>query len=89
MSEPLYTADEMKAAEAGHDVDVLMERAARAVADAVLERFPAAGRIRAVCGKGANGGDGRIAVRMLREAGLDAEESADLGDADLIVDALF
>jgi len=89
VSEPLYTAEEMKAAEAGHDVDVLMERAARAVADTVLERFPSARRIRAVCGKGANGGDGRIAARMLREAGLDAEESTDLDGADLVVDALF
>jgi ADP-dependent NAD(P)H-hydrate dehydratase / NAD(P)H-hydrate epimerase len=87
--EPLYTAAEMKAAEAGHDVDVLMERAARAVADAVLERYPEARRIRAVCGKGANGGDGRIAVRFLREAGLDAEETSDVADADVVVDALF
>ena len=87
--EPLYTAAEMKAAEAGHDVDVLMERAARAVADAVRTRFPEARRIRAVCGKGANGGDGRIAVRLLRETGLDAEESTDLDGADVVVDALF
>jgi ADP-dependent NAD(P)H-hydrate dehydratase / NAD(P)H-hydrate epimerase len=87
--EGLYTADEMKAAEAGHDVDVLMERAARAVADAVLERFPDARRIQAVCGKGANGGDGRIAVRFLREAGLDAEESTEVDGADVVIDALF
>ena len=87
--EPLYTAAEMKAAEAGHDVDTLMERAARAVADAVLERFPDARRVRAVCGKGANGGDGRIAVRFLREAGLDAEESQEVEGADLVIDALF
>lgn len=87
--EPLYTAAEMKAAEAGHDVDVLMERAAQGVADAVRARFPDANRIRAVCGKGANGGDGRIAVRLLREAGLDADESTDLEDADVVVDALF
>ena len=66
-----------------------MERAARAVADAVLARFPEARRIRAVCGKGANGGDGRIAVRLLRETGLDAEESTDLDGADVVVDALF
>jgi NAD(P)H-hydrate repair Nnr-like enzyme with NAD(P)H-hydrate epimerase domain len=32
MLEPLYTADEMRAAEAGHDVDQLMARAGRAVA---------------------------------------------------------
>ncbi len=87
--EPLYTAAEMKAAEAGHDVDTLMERAARAVADAVRARHPDANRIRAVCGKGANGGDGRIAVRLLREAGLDAEESTELAGADVVIDALF
>src|SRR5215211_4929341 len=86
---PLYTAAEMKAAEAGHDVDVLMERAAHAVAAAVRERYPQARRIRAVCGKGANGGDGRIAVRLLREDGLDAEESTEVSDADVVVDALF
>jgi ADP-dependent NAD(P)H-hydrate dehydratase / NAD(P)H-hydrate epimerase len=88
-AEPLYTAAEMKAAEAGHDVDTLMERAGRAVGDAVRARFPDATRIRAVCGKGANGGDGRIAVRLLREAGLDAEESTDLTGADVVIDALF
>lgn len=86
---PLYTAAEMKAAEAGHDVEALMERAAQAVADAVRSRFPDAQRIRAVCGKGANGGDGRIAVRLLRESGLEAVESTDPEDADVLVDALF
>jgi hydroxyethylthiazole kinase-like uncharacterized protein yjeF len=87
--EPLYSADEMRAAEAGHDVDVLMERAGRAVAEAVLERLPDARRIVGVCGKGANGGDGRIALRLLREAGLDAAESEDVDGADLVIDALF
>ena len=87
--QPLYTAAEMKAAEAGHDVDTLMERAARAVADAVLARYPEASVVRAVCGKGANGGDGRIAARMLRDAGLDAEESTKLEGADVVLDALF
>src|ERR687884_65911 len=61
MLEPLYTADEMRAAEAGHDVDAMMERAGRAVAEAVLERYPSARRIACVCGGGANGGDGRVA----------------------------
>jgi ADP-dependent NAD(P)H-hydrate dehydratase / NAD(P)H-hydrate epimerase len=87
--EPLYSADEMRAAEQGHDVDALMLRAARSVADEVLRRFPEAKRVVAVCGKGANGGDGRIAVRLLREAGLDARESEDPKDADVIIDALF
>jgi hydroxyethylthiazole kinase-like uncharacterized protein yjeF len=88
MFEPLYTADEMRAAERGHDVDALMERAGRAVADAVLRRYPDARRVAAVCGKGANGGDGRIALRLLREAGLDTSEELAEG-ADVVVDALF
>ncbi|HZB22913.1 MAG TPA: NAD(P)H-hydrate epimerase, partial [Gaiellaceae bacterium] len=89
MLEPLYTADEMRAAEEGHDVDAMMERAARAVADEVVARFPDARRVAAVCGKGSNGGDGRIAVRMLRERGIDADETAEPADADVVVDALF
>lgn len=89
MLEPLYTAEEMRAAEQGHDVGELMERAGRAVADEVLRRYPDAKRVVAVCGKGANGGDGRIAVRLLREAGVDAGEADDPTDADVVVDALF
>src|SRR5205814_792227 len=85
MLEPLYTADEMRAAEAGHEVDAMMERAGRAVAEAVLERYPSARRIACVCGGGANGGDGRIAARILREAGRDAREEL-LDDADVAVD---
>lgn len=89
MLTPLYSADEMRAAEQGRDVDELMERAARAVADEVLRRFPEATRVVAVCGKGANGGDGRIAVRLLREAGVDAREGDAPDGADVVVDALF
>jgi NAD(P)H-hydrate epimerase len=87
MFAPLYTADEMRAAEQGHDVETMMERAGRAVAGAVLRRFPDARRVAAICGKGANGGDGRIALRVLAEAGL--ETSEELGDADVVIDALF
>jgi NAD(P)H-hydrate epimerase len=88
MLEPLYTAEEMRAAEAGHDVEAMMERAGRGVADELLRRFPAARRIACVCGRGANGGDGRIAARVLRNAGRDAVEHLD-AEADVIVDALF
>ena len=87
MFEPLYTADEMRAAEAGHAVDALMERAGRAVAETVLRRYPAARRIAAVCGKGANGGDGRIALRVLADAGRETTEELD--EADVVIDALF
>jgi ADP-dependent NAD(P)H-hydrate dehydratase / NAD(P)H-hydrate epimerase len=87
--EPLYMAEEMRAAEHGHDVGELMERAGRAVADEVLRRFPDAKLVVAVCGRGANGGDGRIAARLLREAGINAGEADDPTDADVVVDALF
>ena len=89
MFEPLYSADEMRAAERGRDVEELMERAGRAVADEVRRRFPDARRVVGVCGGGATGGDGRIALRILREANLEASESDDVEDADVIVDALF
>ena len=88
MFQPLYTADEMRAAEQGHDVDALMDRAGRAVSDAVLRRYPDARRISGVCGKGANGGDGKIALRILREAGLETSEELGNG-ADVVLDALF
>ena len=88
MLDPLYTADEMRAAEQGHDVEELMERAGHAVAQAVLRRYPEARRIAAVCGKGANGGDGRIALRVLAESGRETAEALD-GDFDLVIDALF
>jgi ADP-dependent NAD(P)H-hydrate dehydratase / NAD(P)H-hydrate epimerase len=89
MLEPLYTADEMRAAEAGHDVEQLMARAGRAVAEEAMRRFPQARRFVAVAGGGANGGDGRIAVDVLQSAGRDAVVSDDVSGADVVVDALF
>ena len=52
---------------------VLMERAALAVRDVVLERYPQARRILAVCGSGNNGGDGYAAARLLNLAGRTAD----------------
>ena len=86
MFDPLYTADEMKAAEAGNDVTVLMERAGRAVAEEALRRYPDARSFSAVCGGGANGGDGRIALDVVRAAGREADEGT---HGDVIIDALF
>src|SRR4029079_18060527 len=65
----------------------MMERAGRAVADVVLRRYPDAKRIAAVCGKGANGGDGKVALRVLAEAGREVTE--DIGGADGVIDGLF
>jgi len=84
--EALYTAEEMKAAEAGHDVPTLMDRAGRAVAEEALGRFPDARSFAAVCGGGANGGDGRIALEVLRAAGRTAAEGM---AGDVLIDALF
>ncbi len=89
MLEPLYTAAEMNAAEAGHDVDALMARAGRAVAEEAMRRYPGARRFVAVCGGGANGGDGRIAVDVLGSAGREAEVGDDVAGADVVLDALF
>jgi ADP-dependent NAD(P)H-hydrate dehydratase / NAD(P)H-hydrate epimerase len=86
MLDPLYTAEEMRGAEAGHDVPVLMERAGRAVADEALRRYPDARSFGAVCGGGANGGDGRIALEVLRAAGREASEGT---AGDVLIDALF
>lgn len=95
MFESLYTAAEMRAAESGHDVEVLMDRAGKAVADHVLADYPGAQRITVVCGGGANGGDGRVAAGYLEQAGcevrvVDAKAGEiDLGDPGVVVDALF
>jgi ADP-dependent NAD(P)H-hydrate dehydratase / NAD(P)H-hydrate epimerase len=85
MLEPLYTADEMRAAEAGHDVDELMQRAGRAVAEEAMSGFPDARRVMLYAGKGANGGDGRIAVDILHAHGRQLVEQ----DAELVIDALL
>jgi NAD(P)H-hydrate epimerase len=94
MHEPLYTAAEMRAAEERYpgypgSAGELMERAGAAVADEVLRAYPEARRIAAVCGGGANGGDGRIAARILREAGRAVVETDDPSNVDLVLDALF
>lgn len=95
--EPLYTAEEMKAAEAGRDVEQLMQRAGAALADHVLEHFGDVERITAVCGDGNNGGDARIAARLLQEAGKEVrivdvkpeDEEKDVGRPDLVLDGIF
>ena len=92
--EPLYTAAEMRLAEAAYPgfpgtAAELMDRAGAAVAREAMHEFPLARRFAVVCGGGANGGDGRIAARLLREAGREAVETEDVDGFDVIVDALF
>jgi len=93
--EALYSAAEMRAAEERYPgypdtIPELMERAGTAVAHEAMLAYPAATRFACVCGGGSNGGDGRVAARVLREAGHVADEVEDgLDDYDVVVDALF
>ena len=99
MLEPLYTAAEMRAAEERYPgtVEELMERAGHAVAEHALEDFGNAQAFTVVCGGGSNGGDGKVAAKALEEAGRDVlvveakpeDEEKDLGDPDVLIDALF
>ena len=94
MFDPLYTAAEMRAAEERYprypdSVPELMERAGAVVAREAMLAFPAARRFACVCGGGSNGGDGRVAARVLREAGHDADETTDIEGYDVVIDALF
>jgi ADP-dependent NAD(P)H-hydrate dehydratase / NAD(P)H-hydrate epimerase len=92
--ESLYTAAEMRAVEERYPgypdtIPELMERAGTAVAREAMLAFPEARRYACVCGGGSNGGDGRVAARVLREAGLEADETDDPRGYDVVVDALF
>jgi len=92
--EALCTAAEMRAAEEAYPgfpetVPELMERAGAAVAFEAMRLFPYARRFAVVCGSGSNGGDGRIAARVLRDAGREAVETDVVEGCDVVVDALF
>lgn len=92
--EPLYSAAEIRAAEERYpgypdSIPELMERAGTAVAREAMLAFPAARRFACVCGAGSNGGDGRVAARVLREAGHEADETTDPEGYDVVLDALF
>src|SRR3954465_7443198 len=92
--EALCTAAEMRAAEEafpGFPVTAvdLMERAGAAVAYEAMRVYPYARRFAVACGGGANGGDGRIAARVLREAGREAVETDAVEGCDVVIDALF
>lgn len=94
--EPVVTAEEIRAAEEAHpghpgSMAELMERAGAAVARVVEATF-SRGRVTVLCGKGSNGGDGKVAARHLRDAGWQVtllEQVGELEEPDVVIDALF
>lgn len=79
---PVFTAEEMRRVDRravdtlGIPGATLMEHAGRGAAQVILELLPTLGaprrgaRVALVCGKGGNGGDGFVAARRLRQAGV-------------------
>jgi hydroxyethylthiazole kinase-like uncharacterized protein yjeF len=71
----VFSVAEMMAAEkasdaAGNSYDEMMEKAGRAVAEAIAERQPISGKtVTILVGPGNNGGDGLVAGRYLAQAG--------------------
>jgi ADP-dependent NAD(P)H-hydrate dehydratase / NAD(P)H-hydrate epimerase len=100
--DPVYEAAEMRAADAwaieeqGVRQEDLMQRAALGLAR-VTAAAAGEGPIRIVVGKGNNGGDGRVAARLLAEDGHEVEvidgtepfEAERLAGSGAIVDALL
>ncbi len=77
---PILTAAQMRAAEdeviaSGTSVAELMERAGKAVAEAVL-RYGGGRETLILCGPGNNGGDGYVAARLLKARGVDVRVAA-------------
>lgn len=73
MSGEIISIAQMRAIDAaasagGTPTRVLMEKAGRAVAEAIMRRWTAR-RAAVLCGPGDNGGDGWVAARLLRDAG--------------------
>lgn len=73
---PVLTPDQLRtwdasAVLAGTPLATLMERAGRAVADAIEDRYAAVARrgVLVACGSGNNGGDGWVAAQRLHERG--------------------
>ena len=65
LSVPQVVELEQRIAAEGTSLATLMDRAGQAIAQAVVERFPTAGRATVLAGAGNNGGDGWVAAENL------------------------
>ena len=65
LSVPQVVELEQRIAAGGTSLATLMDRAGQAIAQAVVERFPTAGRATVLAGAGNNGGDGWVAAERL------------------------
>lgn len=87
---PIVTAEQMRLLERAAMTSVssldLMERAGEAVAGAALELLTS-GTVAAICGKGNNGGDALVALRLLKQRGADTAACLIAAPSDLSDDA--
>jgi ADP-dependent NAD(P)H-hydrate dehydratase / NAD(P)H-hydrate epimerase len=72
----------------GISISTLIERAGLAVAEEIVRRYGARKTV-ALCGPGNKGRDGAVAARYLQSWGWPVSISDDIGDAELIIDALY
>jgi len=101
---PVLTADQMREVdrltiERGTAGEVLMERAGARVVETIEREFSPLSRHRVIvfCGKGNNGGDGRVVARLLQQKGVGAIQVMSVDQPNekpidaptLIVDALL
>ncbi|MCC7302059.1 MAG: NAD(P)H-hydrate dehydratase [Bacteroidia bacterium] len=64
--------------------DALMERAAGKCFEWIVRHFSSVRKFTVYCGPGNNGGDGKVLIHMLKEAGREVGENGEV-----IIDALF
>lgn len=72
----------------GISISKLIERAGLAVAEEIVRRYGARKTV-VLCGPGNKGRDGAVVARYLQSWGWPVSISDDIGDAELIIDALY
>ncbi len=72
----------------GIPIDVLIERAGLKVAEEIVRRYGARKTV-VLCGPGNKGRDGVVAARHLKSWGWPIRIGDEIGDAELIIDALY